>query len=238
MVPVRDRGFDYTIQGAYSIAAGVSYALGLDEERTANVIASIGTAYNARGDGISNLFNLSSVAFPSTGRASTHAAFLTMKRISAPEEPFEGNKVFKQLIAGDFRIDWNKEDLEMVRRTVTKKFNVEIYFQSILEGVQDMVRKYCFDASRIKLIEIETFKVACNIIQSGDGKGRKEIQTKGEANYSLPYLVAMMILDGGMLPVQHFLGHIERADIQKLSQKIKVKELNTLIGFRKKCLVK
>src|SRR5690606_5042676 len=45
--PVRAKGFDHTTQGSYAVAAGVSKALGLDAERTANALAISGTAFNA-----------------------------------------------------------------------------------------------------------------------------------------------------------------------------------------------
>src|SRR5207302_10014221 len=45
--PVRAKGFDHTTQGAYAVAAGVSRALGLDRQRTANASAFAGTALNA-----------------------------------------------------------------------------------------------------------------------------------------------------------------------------------------------
>src|SRR5215475_6372126 len=45
--PVRNRGFDHVTQGAYAVAAGVSKALSMDEDRIANAIAISGTAYNA-----------------------------------------------------------------------------------------------------------------------------------------------------------------------------------------------
>jgi 2-methylcitrate dehydratase len=49
VAPVRDKGFDHTVQGAYAVAAGVSSALGLDAEQTANAIAISGTCNNACG---------------------------------------------------------------------------------------------------------------------------------------------------------------------------------------------
>jgi 2-methylcitrate dehydratase len=47
VAPVRAKGFDHTTQGAYAVAAGVSRALGLDRQRTANAIAIAGTSLNA-----------------------------------------------------------------------------------------------------------------------------------------------------------------------------------------------
>jgi Uncharacterized protein involved in propionate catabolism len=45
--PVRDKGFDHTVQGQYAAAAGAAKALGLDPEATANAVAISGTAHNA-----------------------------------------------------------------------------------------------------------------------------------------------------------------------------------------------
>ena len=225
VAPIRDKGFDHTVHGAYSVAAGVSYALGSDEEKTANAIAIAGTAYNAlRVTRTGNLSNWKGLAFPSAGWTSTHAAFLAMKGITGPEEVFEGNKGFKESIAGNFQIDWSKEDLEMVRKTITKKFNAEIHSQSALEGVQDLFRKHCFDASRIKLIVLEIFKVAYNIIGGGEEGSKKNIQTKEEADHSLPYMIAVLILDGDVLPAQYLPDRIGRKDVQELLQKVVVKE--------------
>src|SRR5690606_14392887 len=47
VAPVRDKGFDHTVQGAYGGAAGTAYALKLDRHKTANALAIAGTAYNA-----------------------------------------------------------------------------------------------------------------------------------------------------------------------------------------------
>src|SRR5690625_97824 len=113
VAPVRDKGFDHTVQGAYGAAAGAAYGLRLTEKQTANAIAIAGTAYNAlRVTRTGNLSHWKGLAFPSTGWTSTHAAFLARYGITGPEEVFEGNKGFKESIAGDFEIDWEKEDME------------------------------------------------------------------------------------------------------------------------------
>jgi 2-methylcitrate dehydratase len=47
VAPVRDKGFDHTMQGSFAVAAGVSKGLGLDAQRTAHALAICGTAFNA-----------------------------------------------------------------------------------------------------------------------------------------------------------------------------------------------
>jgi hypothetical protein len=51
---------------------------------------------------------------------------------------FEGNKGFMETIAGRFEIDWEREDLECVRRTFLKRYNAEIHSQSALEALLEL----------------------------------------------------------------------------------------------------
>lgn len=225
VAPVRDKGYDHTVQGAYGVAAGAAYALGLDENKTANAIAIAGTAYNAlRVTRTGNLSHWKGLAFPSTGWTSTHAAFLAMRGITGPEEVFEGNKGFKETIAGDFDIDWTQENLEKVTQTIIKKFNAEIHSQSTLEGIQDLVTKHLFNVGEIEKIELNTFDVAYNIIGGGEEGEKKNIRTKEEADHSLPYMMAVLLLDGNVLPAQYFNERIQKEDVQLLLKKVQVNE--------------
>ncbi|MBS1920327.1 MAG: MmgE/PrpD family protein [Bacteroidetes bacterium] len=223
VAPVRDKGFDHTVQGAYGAAAAVSYALGLTKEETAHAIAIAGTAYNAlRVTRTGNLSNWKGLAFPSTGWTSTHSAFLAKYGITGPEEVFEGNKGFKESIAGDFEIDWEKENLEIVTHTIIKKYNAEIHSQSSLEGVQELIQRNNIRPEDVKKIVLNTFDVAYNIIGGGEEGGKKNIRTKEEADHSLPYMISVMILDGNVLPDQYKASRILKEDVQQLLQKVQV----------------
>lgn len=225
VAPVRDKGFDHTVQGAYGAAAGAAYALGLDKDKTANAIAIAATAYNAlRVSRTGNLSHWKGLAFPSTGWTSTHSVFLAMRGITGPEEIFEGNKGFKETISGDFTLDWEKEDLERVTKTIIKKFNAEIHSQATLEGLQDLMYKKDFFPADIESIVLNTFDVAYNIIGGGEEGGKKNIRTKEEADHSLPYMMAAVLLDGNVLPAQYLPERIQRTDIQELLQKVQVNE--------------
>ena len=225
VVPVRDKGFDHTVQGAYGAAAGAAFALGLDAGKTANAIAIAGTAYNAlRVTRTGNLSNWKGLAFPSTGWTSTHSAFLAMRGITGPEEVFEGNKGFKETISGDFKIDWEKENLEKVTDTITKKYNAEIHSQATLEGIQDLMMMYYFDPKDISKIVLNTFDVAFNIIGGGEEGSKKNISTKEEADHSLPYMMAALLLDGNVLPAQYLPARILKEDVQQLLQKVQVNQ--------------
>ena len=225
LAPVRHKGFDHTVQGAYASAAGTAYALGLDQEKTANAIAIAATAYNSlRVTRTGNLSNWKGLAFPSTGWTSTHSAFLAMRGVTGPEEIFEGNKGFKDSIAGDFNINWSIEDLERVNKTIIKKYNAEIHSQATLEGLIEIREENSFNCEDIEKIVLNTFDVAYHIIGGGEEGGKKNIRLKEEADHSLPYMMAAALLDGNVLPQQYEQERILKEDIQSLLKKIEVYE--------------
>lgn len=224
VAPVRAKGFDHTTQGSYAVAASVAKALGLDEDKTANAIAISGTAFNAlRVTRTGALSNWKGLAYANTAFGATHAALLAMRGITGPREVFEGNKGFMDAIAGRFEIDWSKEDLERVRRTIVKKYNAEVHSQSALEGILELKREVGFRAADVKQIAIETFHVAYHIIGGGEEGDKTIVRTKEEADHSLPYMVAVAVLDEQVMPEQYQPDRIRREDVQQLLRRVTVR---------------
>lgn len=221
--PVRDKGFDHTTQGSYAVAAGVAKALELNEEKTANAIAIAGTALNAlRVTRTGALSNWKGLAYPHTAFGGTHAALLAKYGITGPPAVFEGNKGFKNSIAGEFSIDWKNEDLERVTDTIIKKYNAEIHSQSSIEGIIELKDKYNVKADTIEQVVIEIFDVAYHIIGGGEEGDKTIVCTKEEADHSLQYMVSAALLDGQVMPEQYKQDRIEADDIQSLLQKVAV----------------
>ena len=135
-------------------------------------------------------------------------SILAARGITGPAEVFEGNKGFMDSIAGRFEIDWEHEDLERVRRTFLKRYNAEIHSQSALEALLELRETHSIDQRGVERIELETFQVAYDIIGGGEEGGKKQIRTKEQADHSLPYLLAVALLDGQVMPEQFALERI------------------------------
>ncbi|HMB98551.1 MAG TPA: MmgE/PrpD family protein [Balneolaceae bacterium] len=223
--PVRDKGFDHTTQGSYSVAAGVSKALGLSNDQTANALAIAGTSLNAlRVSRTGALSNWKGFAFPHTAFGATHACYLARQGITGPESVFEGNKGFMDSIAGQFKIDWKKEGTDKVLGTIIKKYNAEIHSQSTLEGVLQLKDEKDIQPGEIDEINIEIFDVAYHIIGGGEEGDKTIVRNKEEADHSLNYLVSAALLDDQVMPEQYEQARIEREDIQNLLKKVHVTE--------------
>jgi 2-methylcitrate dehydratase len=229
VAPVRAHGFDHTTQGAFAAAAAAAKALRLNAEQTANAIAIAGTANVAlRVTRTGNLSHWKGLAYAHVAQAGVFAALLASRGITGPEEVFEGNKGFKQSVSGPFEIDWSQEDLERVSRTIIKKHNAEIHSQSALDAAQYVRAQAGFNADAIKRIHLTTFDVAYSIIGGGEEGDKRQIRTKEEADHSLPWMLAVVLLDGELNPEQYDPDRIVAQDVQELMQKVVIEPSDEL----------
>lgn len=223
--PVRAKGFDHTTQGAYAAAAGAAKALRLSVDEIANAIAIAGTCNNAlRVTRTGDLSHWKGLAYPQVSKEGTFAALLASRGITGPSEVFEGNKGFKDAIAGDFELDWLSEDLERVRMTIIKKHNAEIHSQSALDAAIDIRSRPGFDVAKIERIDLRTFDVAYSIIGGGEEGDKLTIRTKEEADHSLPWMLACTLLDGELNPPQYAPERIIADDVQALMGRVNIEE--------------
>jgi 2-methylcitrate dehydratase len=227
--PVRTRGFDHVTQGAYAAAAGTAKALRLDPLQTANAVAIAGTALNAlRVTRTGALSQWKGLAYSFAAFGAVEAALLAARGITGPGEVFEGNKGFMDAVAGPFELHWEHEDVERVRHTFLKRYNAEIHSQSALEGLLELRAARSVDPERVERIELETFQVAYDIIGGGEEGSKVEVATKEEADHSLPYLLAVALLDGQVLPEQYTPERIVAADVQALLRRVEVRPADDL----------
>lgn len=228
VAPVRERGFDHTVQGAYAVAAGVSKILKLDPPRTANAIAISGTAFNAlRVTRTGKLSHWKGLAYPNLAACCTRATLLARQGITGPLEVIEGDKGFMDAITGYFEVCWPAESLGSVGRTIVKKYNAEIHSQTAIEAVLILRQRYQFSSTDIKRVDAEIFDVAYNIIGGGEEGDKTVVSTKEQADHSLPYILAAAILDAQIMPEQYDPQRIQRADVQRLLRKVSIQPSET-----------
>jgi 2-methylcitrate dehydratase len=215
--PLRHRGFDHTTHLAYSVAAGVSRALSLDEQRTAHAIAICGTALNAlRVSRTGTLSQWKGLAAPFAASAAIQAVLLAQCGVTGPMELVEGDKGFMRSVAGSFEIDWRKEGLDRVEQTCIKRYNAEIHAQTAIEAALELQATHGFEAGVIEKVEVDVCDVAYRIIGGGEEGDKTLVFNKEDADHSLPYLIAVALLDHAVMPAQFGARRLQRADVQAL----------------------
>jgi 2-methylcitrate dehydratase len=224
VAPVRPKGFDHTTQGAYAVAAGVAKALQLDATGVANAIAISGASYaGLRVTRSGNLSNWKGLAYPNMAYGATSAAFLAKRGVTGPMEVFEGKGGLMDAITGKFELDWSRENLEIVLKTNIKKYNAEFHAQTAVEATLDIRKSDQIKAADIKAITVDIFDVAFNIIGGGNDGTKQNVHTKEEADHSLPYMIAVALIDGEVTPAQYEPKRILKKDVQDLLHKITIR---------------
>jgi 2-methylcitrate dehydratase len=215
--PIMRSGFDHTSQHAFSVAAGVSKALGLSAERTANAL-SIG-GVNSISLAIIRAVPISQwkgLASANTAFHAAHCALLAARGITGPEGIFEGTQGFMQALGEKFHIDWSRETLDAVPRTAVKKFNAEVHAQSALEATLDLRGAHRIRGEDVSKVEVEIFRIAYDIVGGGEFGKKNIVRSKEDADHNLPYMIAVALLDGEVWPPQFTTERINRPDVQRL----------------------
>ncbi len=217
VAPVRPKGFDHTTQGAYAVAAGVAKALGLDQSGVANAVAISGASYiGLRVTRTGSLSSWKGLAYPNMACGATDAAFLAMRGVTGPLEVFEGTGGLMDSVTGKFELDWAQENLEAVRSTNIKRYNAEFHSQTAIEGALELRLSQNINPANIKAVSVAIFDVAYNIIGGGDDGSKQHVQTKEQADHSLPYMIAVALIDGELTPAQYKPARILQQDVQAL----------------------
>jgi 2-methylcitrate dehydratase len=223
-IPIMNAGFDHTTQLGISMAAGIGKSLGLDCQRVANAIAVAASDFASlaviRASPTSEWKGLASsaVAF-----GVTHSAFLAAAGVTGPLEVFEGPKGFFEAIGEKGEVDWSDRPLRAALDTSLKKFNAEVHTQSALDTVLALKRENGIRADDVDAVEIETFLSAFEIVGGGEYGDRTVVDTKEQADHSLPYLAAVALLDGEVMPEQFLPERIRRSDVQDLLRRVTVR---------------
>lgn len=221
--PVRDRGWDHVTHTVLSAATGAGLVSGLDREELRNAIGIAGTAHNAlRVTRTGGINEWKGIASANAARNAVYSVALADHGMEGPTNLFEGQKGWKQIVSGEFEIDLDT-GCERVFDTMTKRYVAETYAQSAVEGIIELAEEHDIDASRVESIHLDTFEGAKLIIGGGEGS-RYEVETKAQADHSLPYMLAAALIDRQMTNDAYDPERIQHDDVQTLLQKVKVEE--------------
>lgn len=221
--PVRARGFDHTVLGMLGMAAGAARARSLSVEQTAHALAITGTAFNAlRVTRTGSLSHWKGLAAPNAALCAVHAVGLAAHGITGPEQVFEGNKGIIDTITGPFTVDWHAGGIDRILRCSIKKHNAEFHAQSAIEAALTVRRDARFNAESVERIDVTTFATGFHIIGGGEEGEKTTIRTREDADHSLPYMLAVALLDGEVGPGQYAPERISRSDANQLLRRVHV----------------
>src|SRR5246500_802068 len=218
------RGFDHTSQLAFSLNAAAGRLLGLSEPQIADAIAmaAVSDASFAvvRAKPLSQWKGLASAQ---SALGAMNTLFLARRGVEGPLQVIEGPNGIDNLLHMQIHIDWDKQGYEGVLESTIKKYNSMIHTQSAVHCMVELVRQNKLDPGKVVSIEANVIRIAYDFAGGGLYGVDKVVRTKEQADHSLPYLLAVALLDGDVMPAQFEPDRIVRADVQQLLKKVSVR---------------
>jgi 2-methylcitrate dehydratase len=218
------RGFDHTTQLAFSLNAAAGRLLGMSERQIANAIAmaAVSDASFAvvRAKPLSQWKGLASAQ---SALEAMNTLFLARRGVEGPLQVIEGANGIDNLLHMQVRIDWDKVGYEGVLESTIKKYNAMIHTQSAVHCMVELVKQNKVDPTKVVSIEAEVTRITYDFAGGGLYGVDKVVQTKEQADHNLPYLLAVAMLDGDVMPAQFEPDRIIRADAQQLLKKVSVR---------------
>jgi 2-methylcitrate dehydratase len=200
---VRARGWDHTTYGSLSGVLAAARLFGLSHAQAVHALGIAGTTGTAlRLTRAGELSMWKGCAFAFAARNGVFAATLAAEGLTGPAPLFEGDMGFWQQVSGPFDLprlggpaagDW------MLPKTSIKFVPAEYHSQSAIAAAFAL-RGRIGDLSRIRSVEVATFRTAVEIIGKDPEKWRPK--TRETADHSLPYCTAVALVDGDVSAAQ------------------------------------
>src|SRR5580693_4931294 len=216
-------GFDLTTQLSFSIAAGACKALQLDEARSAAAVEICGDVIPllvVRTTPISQWKGLNS---SQAALASLHGVFLASRGVTGPRYVIEGPNGLAQALDKSIRVDWDNMKLDCFDHLALKSYNTAVPGQAAVFCTIELHNAHPFDPAAVVSVEADVFQDAYDFMGGGRFGPKKNVHTKEDADHSLPYLLAVALLDGDVQPAQLEPSRIAKSDVQDLLQKVTIR---------------
>ena len=221
---IRARGWDHVTYGSFSTSLAAGKLLGLNAEQLTHAQGLAGVPNNAmRQTRVGMLSHWKGCAFANASRNGVFAALLASYGMTGASEVFEGEMGFMKQVSGPFEIDalgGNGEPF-MINRTYIKFFPAEYHSQSAIDAALTLRKQLTGGPESIERVTIETFNAAVEIIGGEPEKWRPT--TRETADHSLPYCVAVTLVDGKVTLDSFDDAHLSNESLLGLVQRIQVK---------------
>ena len=199
-VPLGEMGWDMGAQCSLSAAAGLANLLGLDRAGAAHAVSlALTPSMPLRVTRTGELSQWKGCAAPFAAATALTAACLAEMGLTGPGEPFSGPQgLFSHV--GEFSLDIGHHPggRSAFDRTAFKVFPAVYHAQGPIEMALDLRPQVDIDA--IERITISTYEGAW--LHAGGGLGdhaeKWDPETRETADHSIPYLVAVALVDGAV----------------------------------------
>lgn len=224
-VRLRVRGIDQGASVGMGTAAAVARILGLGEAEIGNAVSmTMVPATPVRVTRTGELSHWKGCATAHATMTAMFAARLAKAGMTGPAEPFFGVDGFCNL-AGSFELEGVgelRDGLSAIEMAAIKYFPAEFNSQAPITLMLELRKR--FQPDEVEAIDIFTYQLAWHEIGGGQGDiaEKWDPQTRESADHSLPFLVAVTLLDGPVTMDSFKLSRVQDPALRPLMNRIRV----------------
>lgn len=216
-------GWDHTTFVTLASAAAAGFLLHLEPEALAHALA-IGASYPVPGQ--VRVGQISMMKAASAGLAVSRgieAAYLAANGITGPLDIFEGRRGLSRLVLGECDWDILTAPVEAWRlpRTCLKQYPAAYVIHSAIDAALALHREHAVSPKNIRGVEVAAFGwLIEDMVHGMGGTSRYEIDARETADHSLPYCVAVSLVDGAYNLDQLDSRRWEDPDVKAMLEKV------------------
>jgi len=230
---IRHRGWDHVNYGLVSSSLAASSLMGLDARRATHAVNIALNGHIAmRQVRAGELSMWKGASFSNAARNGVFAALLAREGMTGPAPIFEGEMGFFRQVSGEFGLNvgrfGGRRGRYKVSETYIKYWPAEYHAQSAIWAALE-TRRHVKNIREVSSVLVETHEAGYTIL----GKDREKWvpKTKETADHSLPYIVGMALLQGGVDNSTYSDRNLSDPSNLDFIRKIKVAEDRTLTSL-------
>jgi 2-methylcitrate dehydratase len=217
------RGWDQSTYGIIAAAVAAAKLFAHTKEQMANAISlAISSHISLEQIRRGQISHWKGCAVANASRNAVFCTMLAGRGMTGPEEIFEGRAGFFNSTGIRFEVRpfADSADNYRIMKARLKAFPSGYFSQSAIEAILNL-RSQIPDLDDIKEIRLQTFPAGYEVMGSGEANWRPE--TRESADHSLPFVMAVALMEGNV-EIRHYEQmYYKRADVRALMQKIKVR---------------
>ena len=220
---IRERGWHHATFTAFvsPIVAGRALHLGWEQiQHAIGISASRNCTLGAVTAG--KLTMMKNTVDPLATQSGVLAALLAEKGYTGPEHVIDGKEGLVHCFGPDWKLNLLTDDLGhswRITQCGMKGFPTEALTHTPISAVLDLVKENSLKPDQVQKIQIRSLARAADILSD---PSKYDPRTKETADHSLPYVIAVALVDRQVTPVQFSMEKIMDSEIRAQLRKVEV----------------
>jgi 2-methylcitrate dehydratase len=220
---IRERGWHHATLTAFASPAVAGRMMGLDAEQIRHAIGISASRHATMGAVTAGeLTMMKNTVDPMATQSGVLAALMAAQGYTGPAHVLDGKEGLTEVMGPEWKLDLLTDGLGdswRIEQCGMKAFPTEALTHTPISAVLDLVREHGLDADDVERVRIRSLARAADILAD---PSKYDPRSKETADHSLPYVIAVALVDGQVTPRQFEADRIADERVRAQLRKVEV----------------